>query len=218
MSEGPQAPVWRRHAMAALVMPLGATAVLGAVVVMNELSEPPEKQKVVEGTAIEVKKAPKPKPKQAVQRPRPRPRRAPSSPPPPSLQALTSGLSGIAVDIPNLGMEDVSGAAKDLLGNQEDVVHTSDSVDDQPVPQSQAPIDYPPRLRKKNVEGYVLFSLLIDEQGNVERVKVLESKPPGAFDEVATEAIRQWTFEPGKYKGEPVKTWARQKISFKLRT
>ena len=207
-----------RHAVAAVVMPIGAAAVLGAVVVMNEYSEPPEKREVTEGTAIEVKKAPPPKPKKKVNKPKPKPRTVDRAPPPPSLAALTGGLGGIAVEIPGLFMDDVGGAAKDLLVCNTDVVHTSDTVDDAPTPARQEAIQFPANLRKRGQEGYVLLSMLIDKTGNIERVKVLESKPPGVFDQAAIEGVQQWSFNPGQYKGEPVKTWVRQKISFKLRS
>jgi protein TonB len=207
---------WQRHLLAAMVMPAGAAAVLGTVVIMNEYSEPPEKKKVTTGSVVEVKKAPPPKPKQKVNKPRPRPRRAPSSPPPPSLAALSSGLSGIAVDIPLLGMEDVAGGAGELLGGQEDLVHTSDSVDQQPQPASRVAPEYPARLKKKGVEGFVLVSILVNKQGQVERAKILESKPPGEFDDVALEAARGWTFTPAQYKGEPVRQWAQLPFEFRL--
>lgn len=198
-------------------MLVGSTVVLGSVVLMNELSQPPPREKVEKGTVIEVKKAPKPKPKQQVKRPRPKPKRTPKAPPPPSLAALTSGLSGIAFDLPSLQFQDLGAGGADLLGNGDDVVHTSETVDDPPKAVQQTPIQYPPRLRDRGVEGYVLFSVLVDAGGNVARTKILESKPPGVFDEAAREAIKGWRFQPAYYEGQPVKSWAQQKIRFELR-
>ena len=209
---------WKRHVVAAVVMPLGATFVLGAVVLMNELSEPPEKREVTEGTAIEVVKQAKPKPKQRVQKPKPKPRQTPRSPPPPSLAALTSGLGGIAVEIPGLDLEAMNGAGANLLGTDTDVAHTSDTVDESPRARTQTPIRFPPSMRKKGIEGYVLLSLLVDKTGNVQEARVLESDPPGVFDNAAVEGVRGWQFEPGQYKGEPVRTWVQQRIAFRLRS
>lgn len=213
--EASRAP--RNYAYGAVFMLVGSTLVLGSVVVMNELSKPPERQEVERGTVIEVQKAPKPKPKQQVKRPKPKPKKTPKAPPPPSLAALTSGLGGIAVDLPNLQFQDLGAAGADLLGAEDDVVHTSDTVDDPPKAVQQTAIQYPPRLRDKGVEGYVLFSVLVDANGNVSRLKILESKPPGVFDDAAREAIKGWKFQPAYYEGEPVKSWAQQKIVFELR-
>ncbi len=207
----------RNHAFGVVFMLVGSTVVLGSVVVMNELSQPPERQEVETGTIIEVQQPPPPKPKPKLERPKPKPKPRPKSPPPPSMAALTSGLSGIEVDLPNLQFQDLGGAASDLFGGGEDVVHTSDSVDEAPRAVQQTAVQYPPRLRDKGVEGYVLFSVLVDATGNVTRVKILESKPPGVFDDAAREAIQGWKFQPAYYEGEPVKSWAQQKISFELR-
>jgi len=185
--------------------------------VMNELSKPPEKKEVERATAIEIEKTPKKKPEQKVRKPRPKPRKAPKAPPPPSLAALTSGLSGIEFDLPALQFTDIGNSAGDLLStNEEDVVHTSDTVDQPPQPIEQPPMRFPQKLRDKGVEGYVVLSVLVNANGAIERVKVIESKPPGAFDQVALEGIRDWRFNPATYKGEPVKTWIRQKIRFEL--
>ncbi|MEA2098888.1 MAG: energy transducer TonB, partial [Campylobacterota bacterium] len=40
------------------------------------------------------------------------------------------------------------------------------------------------------------------------------SNPEGVFDNTAINGVRGWRFTPAKYKGNPVKVWAKQKISF----
>ena len=208
----------RNYAFAVTFMVIGSTFVLGSVVVMNELSQSPKREEVEQGTVIELQKAPKPKPKQQVKRSRPKPKKTPKAPPPPSLAALTSGLSGIDVNLPNLLLQDLGGMGADVIGGAgEEVVHTSDTVDEPPRAVQQTATRYPPRLRDKGVEGYVLFSLLVDSNGNVTRLKVLESKPPGVFDDAAREAVKGWKFQPAYYEGEPVQSWAQQKVVFELR-
>lgn len=207
----------RRHLLASLVMPIGAVAVLGAVVVMNETSEGLEKKEAIEGTAIDVAPPPKKKPKKPkVKKSRPKPRKASRAPPPPSLAALTGGLGGISVEIPGLAFEGSDGDNASLLGAGDDVAHTSDTVDDVPEPRRQAQPGYPAAARKKGITGYVLMSVLIDKNGNVSQVKVLESNPPGVFDQASREAILKWTFNPGRYKGEAVQTWVEQQFTYNL--
>lgn len=207
----------RHYVLGGISMLIGSVAVLSSVVLMNELSEPPEKKQVETVTSIEIEKAPKKKPKQQVRKPRPKPRRSPKAPPPPSMAALTSGLSGIEFDLPALQFTDIGDSAGDLLStNDDDVVYTSDTVDNPPQPIEQPPMKFPQKLRDKGIEGYVMLSVLVDANGNIDRVKVIESKPPGTFDQVALEGIREWRFQPATYQGEPVKTWIRQKIRFEL--
>ncbi len=199
-----------------LFMLVGAPLALGSIVVMNEMSKPPDRREVDRATSIEVvKRTPKPKPKVANPKPKPKPKS--KAPPPPSLAALSSGMGGIAFDIPGLAFDDLGGADAALMAGSQDVVHTSDTVDNPPRPSRQEPMEYPRRLRDSGVEGYVTLSLLINETGQIEQVRVVESSPPGAFDDVATTGIRNWRFQAGSYKGEPVKVWVRQTIQFKLR-
>jgi protein TonB len=202
---------------AALVMPVGAGLVLGAVVAMNELSDGPEKKRETTGTAMEVVKTKKPPPKKKVKKPKPKPRSTPKAPPPPSVAALTGGMAGIAVEIPGLQMDMVEGADADLLGGGEEVTHTSDTVDQQPSVRRRQDIRFPPALRKKGQGGYVVLSLLIGKDGTVQEVRVLESEGPEELEQAAVQGVRSWQFTPGQYKGEPVRTWAQQRISFRLR-
>lgn len=204
------------YVTAVLFMAIGAPVVLGVVVTMNELSAPPERKEVERVTELEVQKAPKPKPKQQVKRSRPKPKKAPKAPPRPFLGAMGSGLAGIAFDLPGLQFEDLGGNAKDLLTTEEEVVHTSDTVDDPPQPVEAPPPEFPKRLADRGIEGYVLLSALIDGNGIPQTIKVLESKPPGEFDQAAIDGFRQWRFQPALYKGEAVSVWVRQKIAFKL--
>lgn len=207
---------YARHGTALGVMLVGSAFVLGTVVVLNQFSEAPKKREVTEGTAIQVTKTPKPKPKQQVRKPKPKPRNTPKAPPPPSLAALSSGFGNFAIDLPGFNMDDVGGQAGDLLGGDGEVTHTSDTVDDPPVPSRQVPPEYPAALRNKGITGYVLLGMLVNEQGNVEQVNIIESQPPGAFDSAAEQTVRQWQFQPGRYKGEPVRTWVEQKMRFEL--
>lgn len=150
-------------------------------------------------------KRPKPKPKK-----KERPRRAP--PPTPS---LATGLAGLDFGLPGLSgaLDDATDA---LLGDVGDVVMTEDAVDAAPRPLERVPADYPVRARAKNVTGHVTLSLLVEADGTVDDLKVLESQPPGVFDEAAMAAVRQWRFTPATYEGRPVSVRARQTLRFEL--
>lgn len=195
----------------------GSSTVLAVVIAMNEYAEAPPKKEVGEATAIAMAPTPKPKPQQAVERPKPKPRAKKPAPPAPSLAAIAGGLSGIAVDIPALDVASLGGNTNELLETDEEVTHTGETVDAPPKPRGRRPPEYPNRLREKGIEGYVVLSIVVTKAGDVEDAKVLESKPPGAFDEVALENIRSWQFDPAEYQGQAVRVRVRQKISFDLR-
>ena len=211
-----KAPVARHTVTGVAFMLFGAPTVLGAVVTMNELSEAPDKHKVEAATAIEVQRAPPPPPPPQVVRRKPPPRKRPRTPPPPSLAALSGAAGGIDVGLPGLDLEDLSATSGNLLATDEEVVHTAETLDKKPRPVQQTAPRFPNDLRRKGVTGYVILSVYVNAQGIVEAAKVLESKPPGAFDESALEAIRSWRFQPGEYQGGPVGNWSEQRIIYQL--
>jgi TonB family protein len=62
---------------------------------------------------------------------------------------------------------------------------------------------YPPEMREQGISGRIIARLVIDKDGFVQDVEIVES-PAGAFSEAATEALEQWTFEPATLNGDPV--------------
>lgn len=104
----------------------------------------------------------------------------------------------------------------DLLGVKGGSVMDKSSVDTAPKIIKRSPIVYPELARKQGVSGFVSMNVLIDENGNVEDVEIIDSKPAEIFDLMADSTIRRWTFEPATYNGKRVKVWALQKIVFEL--
>ncbi len=154
----------------------------------------------------EVKK-PKPKPK-------PKPKKAQPKAPLPDLGAM---LGGIAMDIPEFSTGDITGDGKSLLGDvAADTAMSEGTVDTKPRVLSRSAMEYPKEAAKKRIKGYVIVNLLIAKDGSVELAKVIASSPAGIFDAVALRGVRNWRFAPAKYKGNPVKVWAKQKVRFDL--
>jgi len=161
---------------------------------------------------VKTPKKPKPQPKKTA-----KPKPSKSSPMAPLLSDLGLGLSGIDF---NINAYDPSGEIPidddGVLGDTSNAIMTGDTVDQQPRALARTPLQYPARAKAKEIEGYVLLSILINEKGVVEEVKVLESEPQGTFEEVAIRNIKKWKFEPARYQGKPVKTWINQPITFQL--
>jgi TonB family protein len=81
---------------------------------------------------------------------------------------------------------------------------------------SSAKPEYPPLARKLRVEGVVVLSVLVDEQGHVVDLRVQEPSSSVGFNEAAVQAARGAVFKPATKDGVPVKMWARLRIPFKL--
>lgn len=206
-----------RHVVGFLAMSVGVSLVLSLVVGLNARQQPPKAKPRVSRDINVAPPPPKPK-----RKPKPKPRRKPRkqvrrtvAPPP----ALATGISSMSLGTGALGGSSLMDAGNSLLGgdaNPRDLVMTEDAVDSPPRPTSRQAPAYPPRARAKGVTGVVSLSILIDTQGNVQRVKVLESRPPGVFDQAAVAAVRRWRFDAASYRGQKVKVWARQNVRFSL--
>ena len=96
------------------------------------------------------------------------------------------------------------------------IVMTEDTVDVVPKAKYRPPLNYPSYARSRSIEGYVLLSMLIGTNGEVEKVKLISSEPKGVFDQVALAGAGDWLFESAKYEGKNVKVWVQQRISFSL--
>ena len=75
---------------------------------------------------------------------------------------------------------------------------------------------YPLQAKHRGVQGWVRVRFVVDEQGNVGSVSILESRPPGVFDRNVIQCVSGWRFKPGTVEGTAVKAWAETTIRFKL--
>lgn len=203
-----------RFHMTALLCMLGGTLLIFLVLLMmNQFSDQPKKDKMVSTTEFKVKK-PEPRPKKIEKKVKNR--KKPSKPPPSPLPDLNADISGLDLGLPAFNLNNIGGVDESLLGDTSDLIMTSDMVDSVPQPRFRAEIQYPRRARAKEIEGYVVLSILISKDGHVEKVKVLEAEPVDVFEEKAVKNIKKWIFEPARYKGKTVRTWANQTIRFNL--
>lgn len=88
-------------------------------------------------------------------------------------------------------------------------------LEKRPEPIAQVPPTYPAELRKAKVEGVVTVLFVLNEEGRVESPKVETSTRP-EFEKPALEAIRKWRFRPGEKDGQPVRTFIRIPMRFRV--
>jgi TonB family protein len=77
--------------------------------------------------------------------------------------------------------------------------------------------EYPPLARKFGVQGVVVMNVLVDDQGRVEDVQLVEriSQDVG-INEAALQVARGARFKSATRDGVPIKMWTRLRIPFKL--
>jgi len=209
---------WRFRVTAVIGMMIGSLLIISTMLYLNSLKpEKPEKKadrplSFQVAKNVKTPKKPKPTPKK-----KPPANKSKSIAPPPPLTSLGLGMSGVDF---NMSAFDPNATAvetdDDLLGDTSNAVLTSDAVDQKPRVIATVPLQYPARAKAKEIEGYVLLSILVNENGQVDQVRVLESDPQGTFDDVAVRNIKKWKFEPAKYNGKPVSIWINQPIKFEL--
>jgi protein TonB len=94
------------------------------------------------------------------------------------------------------------GLAIDTSG--EPVVFELSEVDRRPRPIIRYEPVYPYRARRREIEGHVLLSFVVDASGHVENIGVLDSEPGELFVKAARQAVEGWRFEPAMKDGRAV--------------
>lgn len=79
-----------------------------------------------------------------------------------------------------------------------------------------APV-YPRDAVENRIEGYVVLEFTVTRFGTVKDIVVLESEPPGVFDESAIQAAGKFKYKPTVEDGKPVEvSGVKNKIVYKL--
>ena len=91
------------------------------------------------------------------------------------------------------------------------------SRDDKYLPLVKIPPKYPRTAARRGTEGFVWVEFTVTRKGTVHSTKVLESKPPGVFDQAAMEAVQQFRYLPQYVNGEPIEVQGlSRRIQFEL--
>jgi protein TonB len=202
---------------AAVSMVMGSGLILWTVVMMNA-HDSGMGERDAAGPEIVVDAPRKEPPKRADQHPPPKRTRQADSAKRAPLPSLAAAISGFSFGLPQLEGLDVGEAAKRLLGDETagEMVMNANTVDQQPKVLERGRAAYPDRARSKNIEGYVKLTFIINERGEVEQIKVLESEPPGIFEESAIAAVNSTRYAPAMYQGLQVRFRATQRVPFTL--
>jgi periplasmic protein TonB len=131
-------------------------------------------------------------------------------------QAGAAGETGISFRLtPDLGVEG-GGVAVAMQGQDlEAMVFDENQTDENVVPVSTPPVEYPQRARDLGVQGTLEAVITIDRDGSVIKIEFRKS-PHSSISDEAKRVIATWRFKPAKIKGIPVKVRRIQAIEFKL--
>jgi protein TonB len=78
--------------------------------------------------------------------------------------------------------------------------------------------NYPEASRRRGEQGVVRVELLVDPNGRVVDVRVLESSGFSALDAEAVKTVRDWRFRPAQRGGLPVAGSITTAVHFRLAT
>lgn len=225
------------------VVAVGVHAVvIGGFVAANMLSKMFEEEEIVEAETTEVTMI-EPEPEEAKETP-PEPEEVP--PPPvesfePAFEtAIDQAAPQIGISADSTveggtgpafrtgsslaGAISTDGLAQEILNkdgagkaNTKEMVMTAETVDTPPKPlSSNRPPVMPAKARQKGISGYVDVRMMIGKDGAVLQTTIVQSQPPGIFEEKVLEVISGWRFEPAVYKGQAVAMPLNQRIRFEV--
>jgi protein TonB len=94
--------------------------------------------------------------------------------------------------------------------------YTAREVDVLPRPTQPVQPQYPEEARLKGQQGSVVLQLRIDQFGVVHDIEVVESTPPGVFDQACLDAFGAARFLPAQRDGRPVRALVKIRVTFEL--
>lgn len=111
----------------------------------------------------------------------------------------------------NAPIDTIQATPQDLKGSLVPVT----TVTNAPVPKQTPKPEYSKEMIYAKIEGVIKAQLLIDIDGAVKEVKILNDLGFGTA-QAALQAFRKWQFEPAKRSGTPVAVWITYSIRFVL--
>jgi protein TonB len=77
-------------------------------------------------------------------------------------------------------------------------------------------LKYPKKARKNNIEGRVVASFIVQEDGSLDSIRIIKAIGGGCDEEVIRVIKGMPAWKPGKQNGKCVKVWFNMPVIFKL--
>jgi protein TonB len=107
-----------------------------------------------------------------------------------------------SVDIPN------------ALSLPLNIYYASNEVDTRAEPLNDVDLVYPLLAYQDRVRGMVRLNIFVNEKGGIDKVAVVDAKPPGVFENAALQAVAELKFSPAIKNGRPVKNRKTIEVAF----
>lgn len=101
-----------------------------------------------------------------------------------------------------------------MLNLPADIYYANSEVDVRAEPLEEVNLIYPLIPLQERLGGSVTLGIFVNERGGIDKAIVVESKPPGVFDEAALQAVANLKFTPAIKNGKPVKNRKTVAIKF----
>lgn len=136
--------------------------------------------------------------------------------PPPAVQAETPAHEPMPVVSGTQGGSEKESALPQVPVMVDTTWYTARQVDRRPVPLDARLPAYPEEARLRGIQGSVVVELQIDELGRVQDLEIIESDPPGVFDDAVRQAYGEARYAPALREGRPVRYRGKYRVSFEL--
>lgn len=91
-----------------------------------------------------------------------------------------------------------------------------EQLDTIPVPSYKTNPKYPYRAKRLGINGEVKIKFLVDKEGVVSRISIIEANPPDIFNQSVLDAVSSWKYSPGELLGRKVATYVTTTIIFQM--
>jgi protein TonB len=180
-----------------------------AALLVSERAAPQDMTDPVGVKLIELTPPAPPEPEEVKEPPRPKPQPKFDFAPDlvrPDLSAPSGLDMGVVIDMGQFEGGDVG----------DEFVFEAYELDQAPQPVVRVPPVYPYGARERGIEGVVQVKLLVNADGSVGQVQIMDARPKGVFEEAVMNSVPQWRFNPGKIEGKAVTAWVVTAVRFDL--
>jgi TonB family protein len=108
-----------------------------------------------------------------------------------------------------------SSSWNDLNSNAHGIIYQVGDPVTAPIPLDTPEAHYTPEARKAKINGKCLITLIVDENGMPQNVRVVRKLDPG-LDQNAIDAVNKYRFKPATKNGGPVPVEIFVEVAFKL--
>lgn len=129
---------------------------------------------------------------------------------------LLATAAAVLTSVPAVALAGQEEAENEEGKKAEDSIHFVRDGVERPVKLSDVQPQYTDLARKERTQGAIILQTVIEKDGTISRVQVLQGLPNG-LNEASVEAVKQWRYEPATLDGEPVRVYFNLTINFVLR-